>query len=107
MNAPEYPKAHNLLEGKSVLITAAAGTGIGFAAARRCAEEGARVILSDIHERRLAEAASKLEQVLGHRPPTILCNVTSESDVERMFAFAIAEAGGIDVLINNAGLGGT
>ena len=39
----------NLLDGKTVLVTAAAGTGIGFAAAQRCAEEGARVVLSDAH----------------------------------------------------------
>ena len=43
--------------GKTVLVTAAAGTGIGFARAKRCAEEGARVVISDKHERRLAEAA--------------------------------------------------
>ena len=41
---PPYPKGRELLTGKSVLITAAAGTGIGFATARRCAEEGARVM---------------------------------------------------------------
>lgn len=46
---PAYPKGRNLLAGKTVLVTAAAGTGIGFATARRCAEEGARVMLSDKH----------------------------------------------------------
>ncbi len=46
---PSYPQGHQLLEGKTVLVTAAAGTGIGFATARRCAEEGATVMLSDIH----------------------------------------------------------
>ena len=51
---------HGLLTGKSVLVTAAAGAGIGLATARRCAEEGARVVISDIHERRLAEAAEEL-----------------------------------------------
>ena len=38
---PPYVEGHNLLAGKSVLITAAAGAGIGFAAATRAAEEGA------------------------------------------------------------------
>ena len=52
---PPYPSARNLLEGRTVVVTAAAGTGIGFAAARRCVEEGARVLISDLHERRLAE----------------------------------------------------
>ena len=64
-NSPDYPKPHGLLTGKTVLVTAAAGTGIGFATARRCVEEGATVMISDIHERRLGEAADKLEQLPG------------------------------------------
>ena len=59
---PPYPRGRSLLAGKTVLITAAAGTGIGFATAKRCAEEGARVMLSDLHERRLREAAEQLEE---------------------------------------------
>ena len=41
-----YPEPKGLLKGKTVLITAAAGTGIGFATAKRCAEEGARIFVS-------------------------------------------------------------
>lgn len=106
---PEYPRGHSLLDGKSVLVTAAAGTGIGFATARRCAEEGALVIISDKHERRLAEAAEKLEDVMGgRRPPAFVCDVTVEADVQRLFARAVEAAGGrLDVVVNNAGLGGT
>lgn len=104
---PRCPEGHRLLEGKTVVVTAAAGTGIGFAAAKRCAEEGAFVVVSDIHERRLGEAAEQLAPILGKRPPAILCNVTVQADVERLFAFAIEQAGHVDVLINNAGLGGT
>jgi 3-oxoacyl-[acyl-carrier protein] reductase len=104
---PPCPPGHRLLEGKSVLVTAAAGTGIGFAVAKRCLEEGAKVVLSDIHERRLAAAVAALEPIAGEKPKAILCNVTDQSEVERMFAFAVAETGGIDVLVNNAGLGGT
>jgi 3-oxoacyl-[acyl-carrier protein] reductase len=103
---PACPKGHDLLRGKSVLITAAAGTGIGFAAAQRCAEEGAFVILSDIHPRRLGEAAERLEKVMGKRPPAMLCNVTVQAEVDRLFDMSIEAAGRIDVLINNAGLGG-
>jgi len=105
--APPYVEGHDLLAGKTVLITAAAGTGIGFAAARRCAEEGAAVMISDIHERRLEEAVAQLEKVTGSRPPARLCNVTQESDVRDLIRAAISELGRIDVLINNAGLGGT
>jgi 3-oxoacyl-[acyl-carrier protein] reductase len=104
---PPYPTARGLLTGKTAVITAAAGTGIGFAAARRCAEEGARILISDIHERRLGEAADRLEAETGQRPPAVLCNVTNEDDVQRLVATATAELGGIDVMINNAGLGGT
>ena len=50
---PPYPPAHALLDAKVVVVTASAGTGIGFATAQRCAEEGATVVLSDHHERRL------------------------------------------------------
>jgi 3-oxoacyl-[acyl-carrier protein] reductase len=96
-----------LLAGKTVVVTAAAGTGIGSAVARRCVEEGAGVVISDIHERRLAEAADALEESTGQRPLTIICNVTQQDDVDRLFAVAIEELGHVDVLMNNAGLGGT
>jgi 3-oxoacyl-[acyl-carrier protein] reductase len=105
--APPYPPAHRILEGKTVLVTAAAGTGIGFATAKRCAEEGATVFISDIHERRLNEAADKLTPITGSRPGTALCNVTVEADVQRLFEAAVASLGRVDILINNAGLGGT
>lgn len=104
---PPYPQGHQLLAGKTVVVTAAAGTGIGFAAAKRCVEEGATIAISDIHERRLGEAADQLEAINGVRPVTVLCNVTVESDVQNLVDTAVAELGHIDVMINNAGLGGT
>jgi 3-oxoacyl-[acyl-carrier protein] reductase len=96
-----------LLAGKSVVITAAAGAGIGFATAKRCVEEGARVAIGDIHERRLAEAADQLAEISGEKPPAVLCNVTSEADVQRLLGTAIDAFGHVDVMVNNAGLGGT
>ncbi len=98
---PDYVQGHGLLKDKGVLITAAAGTGIGAATARRCKEEGARVVISDKHERRLAETAEELG-VIG-----IPCDVTNEDDVQRLVREAAQELGGIDVLVNNAGLGGS
>lgn len=103
MTLPPYPTGHSLLEGKTVLVTAAAGTGIGFATAKRCAEEGAVVAISDRHERRLAESAERLAEVMGREPVAVACDVTSEDDVQRMFD----AVGAFDVLVNNAGLGGT
>jgi 3-oxoacyl-[acyl-carrier protein] reductase len=100
---PPYPTGHGLLAGKTVLVTAAAGTGIGFATAKRCAEEGAVVAISDRHERRLAESATALAQVMGSEPIAVACDVTVQAEVEQMFD----AVGDIDVLVNNAGLGGT
>jgi 3-oxoacyl-[acyl-carrier protein] reductase len=99
---PPYVAGHDLLAGKRVLVTAAAGTGIGFAVAKRCAEEGARVVVSDKHERRLAEAAAQLSDAVA-----VPCDVTVEDDVQRLFAEATDAVGALDVVVNNAGLGGT
>jgi 3-oxoacyl-[acyl-carrier protein] reductase len=104
---PSPPAGHALLDGKTVLVTAAAGTGIGFATAKRCAEEGAVVVLSDRHERRLDEAAEQLEDVAGTRPATAVCDVTDQQLVDAMFATAIGATGDLDVGVHNAGLGGT
>ncbi len=104
--APTAPTGHDLLVGKVVVITAAAGTGIGFSAAQRCAEEGATIVVSDAHARRLDEAADALAEVAGTRPLAVPCDVTVEDDVQRLYSAAIAEHGHIDVAINNAGLGG-
>jgi 3-oxoacyl-[acyl-carrier protein] reductase len=96
-----------LLTGKTVLVTAAAGTGIGFATARRCAEEGAVVVISDLHERRLGEAATRLAGILGAEPLAVPCDVTDESQVQALWDRAADQHGRVDVLVNNAGLGGT
>jgi 3-oxoacyl-[acyl-carrier protein] reductase len=101
-SAPTEPTGHGLLDGKVVVVTAAAGTGIGFATAKRCVMEGATVVISDAHERRLGESAAELGQ-----PLAIPCNVTVEDDVQRLFDGVLERHGRIDVLVNNAGLGGT
>lgn len=105
---PKYVEGHGLLKGKSVLITAAAGAGIGFSAAKRAAEEGCRALMiSDIHPRRLEEAVAALKQETGlDAIYGQLCNVTVEEDVQALIAVAEDKLGGVDVLINNAGLGG-
>ena len=91
-----------------MLITAAAGTGIGSAVAMRAAEEGAGALfISDLHERRLAETAQRICDRTGLQPGTSLCDVTQEKQVQALVHAAAAAMGGIDVLINNAGLGGS
>ncbi|MEZ5178722.1 MAG: SDR family NAD(P)-dependent oxidoreductase [Acidimicrobiales bacterium] len=104
---PTYVPGHGLLAGKTVVVTAAAGTGIGSAVARKAIEEGATVLISDFHERRLGETADRLADETGHRPATQVCNVTVEDDVQALVAAAVEHLGGIDVMINNAGLGGS
>ncbi len=107
--APAPPAGHGLLAGKIVVITAAAGTGIGFATAKRCIEEGATVVVSDAHERRLGEAADTLAGLPGsegERPLAVPCNVTDEAQVQRLYDAAVERHGRFDVAVNNAGLGG-
>lgn len=106
---PPYVPGHNLLAGKHVLITAAAGAGIGYAAAQKAVEEGAtHLVISDIHEGRLEQAVATLnglsDSCAVHGK---LANVTVEEDVQALVAFAEETTGGVDILINNAGLGGS
>lgn len=104
---PTEPAPHDLLAGRRVIVTAAAGTGIGFATARRCLLEGASVLVSDHHERRLGEAVERLADELGiDAPPTAVCDVTDEAQVQAMFDTATDALGGFDTVVNNAGLGG-
>ncbi|MEP6173312.1 MAG: SDR family oxidoreductase [Parasphingorhabdus sp.] len=103
---PTYPEPRALLKGKTVVVTAAAGTGIGFSAAKRAAEEGATVLMSDFHERRLGEAADRIAEAVGQRPETCVCDVTNQEHIDHLRDTAIEKLGCVDVLINNAGLGG-
>ncbi len=109
LKAPEYVKGHNLIEGKSVLITAAAGVGIGGSAALKAIEEGARaIVLSDIHEGRLEASVEKLKETTGLQEVYAkVCNVAVEEDVQGLINYAEEIMGGTDILINNAGLGST
>ena len=106
--APDYVPGHNLLATKVVVVTAAAGAGIGAAVVRRVLEEGAAaVVLGDTHERRLKEAHDELSAEFGaDRVRSLLCDVTVEEQVQALID-AADEFGGVDVMINNAGLGGT
>lgn len=99
--------SEGLLDGKVVAITAAAGTGIGSATARRCLEEGAFVVVSDHHERRLAAVTDDFTTDFGDRVWSLPCDVTDELAVQGLITGTVAHFGRLDVMINNAGLGGT
>jgi len=84
------------LDGKVALVTGAA-QGIGRALADGLAAEGARIVVADL--KGAEEAARSYEGGLG-----LTADVASEEDVRRLVEATVAECGGIDVLVNNAGL---
>lgn len=105
---PSYVPGHHLLAGRGAVVTAAAGAGIGGATARRLLEEGASVVVSDAHARRLKECAAELADAFGaERVAALPCDVTDEDQVAALFDLAEERHGRLDVVVNNAGLGGT
>ncbi|MFG1666690.1 SDR family oxidoreductase [Streptomyces sp. Y7] len=107
VEAPTYVPGHGLLRGRTAVITAAAGAGIGGATARRFLEEGARVLISDAHARRLKEHEAELARQFEGAVSSAVCDVTDEAQVRALFDTAVREHGRLDVVVNNAGLGGT
>jgi NAD(P)-dependent dehydrogenase (short-subunit alcohol dehydrogenase family) len=88
------------LNGKRVVVTAGA-QGIGLAIAEAFVAAGAQVHICDVNDDFLASAKQKLPQVSQSRT-----DVSSESQVDAMFAELAARWGGLDVLVNNAGIAG-
>lgn len=87
------------LDGKRIIVTGAAG-GIGAATARRFVDEGARVVIADINESLAHETARSL----GQSCHEIRCDLANEDDTHRMIEAAVDWLGGLDGLVNNAGL---
>jgi NAD(P)-dependent dehydrogenase (short-subunit alcohol dehydrogenase family) len=88
------------IKGLRVLVTAGAG-GIGLAIARRFAGEGARVHTCDVDETSLSELAATDPAITATR-----CDVSDRPAVKNLFTEAMAKLGGLDVLVNNAGVAG-
>ncbi|WP_043647304.1 SDR family oxidoreductase [Nocardia thailandica] len=104
---PAVTPGHGLLTDRNGVVTAAAGTGIGSATARRLLAEGANVVVSDWHERRLAQTAEELAAEFPDRKvAAVVCDVRSTEQVDALLAESAAALGRIDILVNNAGLGG-
>ena len=95
------PKA---LSGRVALVTGSAG-GIGNAIAKKFAAEGACVLINDINAERLEIAMAKFEQQFGKdTAASILLDVTNNETIEKAFNKAALEFGGVDIIVNNAGI---
>ncbi len=90
------------LQGKVAIVTGG-GSGIGQATALRLAEEGARVVVNDVDDTRLAETVEKIE-ALGGEAFSVNADITSKADVQRLVDAALAHFAVFDILVNNAGV---
>lgn len=88
------------IDGLRVLVTAGAG-GIGLETARAFAREGARVFVCDVDVAALEAMKASDPQIKG-----VVCDVADRAAVAKMFEQALAHLGGLDCLINNAGIAG-
>jgi len=89
------------LTGRTAVVTGAT-RGLGRAFARALAEAGADIVAVGRDERAAAEVERELADI-GRRSQTVIADVTSRSEVERVLAAAVDQFGAVDVLVNNAG----
>ncbi|WP_288095930.1 bifunctional aldolase/short-chain dehydrogenase [Hydrotalea sp.] len=95
------PKA---LTGKIALVTGSAG-GIGKAIAKKLAEEGACIILNDINDERLSTTTKKFQELFGKDSTvSVMLDVTSQLSISEALKMAAITFGGIDIVVNNAGI---
>ena len=92
------------LDGQLALVTGAAGAGIGQACARRLAQEGAAVAVTDVHERRTREVSQALAKEFGDRVAGYVLDVADRSACDRVIAEVERAQGPIDILVNNAAI---
>ena len=92
------------LSGRIALITGSAG-GIGKAIAKKFAAEGACVIINDINDERMQHAMEEFKQQFGRdAAASTLLDVTNIASIEKAFANAALAFGGVDIIVNNAGI---
>ncbi len=90
------------LEGKVAIVTGAS-RGMGFAIAKRLAEEGAHLALCARDASALEKVADELAGITGRRPMVMSCDLSSESQVRAFIDKVMETYGGVDVLISNVG----
>ena len=90
------------LQNKTAVITGGC-SGIGLATAERFVAEGAQVVIGDIDDAAGAALAARYDGNLAYQS----CDVTDERQIEALMAFAVTRFGGLDILFNNAGAGGS
>lgn len=93
-----------ILEGKVGLVTGA-GSGIGREVALLMAKEGARVVVSDVADANGAETVSMIQST-GGQAAYVHADVSKQTDTETMVRFAVDTFGGLNLAVNNAGIGG-
>ena len=91
----------NRFSDRSVIVTGA-GSGFGEATAKRFAAEGAKVVVSDIDQKRGDQVVENIVKE-GGKAICVVCDVSVEAQVEQLVRLAQSEYGGVDVMINNAG----
>jgi len=92
------------LSGKVALVTGA-GSGIGRAMSRRLASDGAAVMCADLDEEAAQQTAAEVAEH-GGRAAALRLDVSAEDEVKAALQRTVDELGGLDVLLNNAGIGG-
>src|SRR5712691_7935693 len=102
--ADEQSQRAGKLAGRVALITGAAGAGIGQAVARRFAEEGAEVVVTDAHAARVAEVAETMSADYGREVAGVQVDVREQDQVDAALREALDRHGRVDILFNNAGI---
>lgn len=92
------------LQGKTAVVTGGS-KGIGYAIADSLAAAGCNVIISARHENEVKAAAQTLSERHPGTVEGVVCDVRQHADVQRMIATAVERFGGLDLLVNNAGVG--
>ncbi len=87
---------------EKVAIVTGASSGIGLAIANTYAKEGAKVVFSDVNE----EVGKKAAEAIGENAAFFKCDVSDSKQVEALVNFAIEKFGSLDIMVNNAGIGG-